>query len=236
MTDLQGLEAERAARLAQLRDRRNGESSDVRGHSMAPRSDASSKHAPGRSRRRSPAAAAKIFTIGASTTAVLGIMAGYGIAEESAASDPVLLPPDQPFTSVLGAGQGTPPPASSATTTPQSIVVVVVDQNGRLISTSNPSVLTDPSLLASLPPRTSSSASTTVVPESLPPSDSGTAAPRASAAPVPVPAPATVDLAVPAPPPPPAPTPQAPAAQTPAAQAPAPQPAAPQPQAQSSGS
>ena len=37
-------------------------------------------------RRRSPAATAKIVTVGASTTAMLGMIAGYGIAEGTAAS------------------------------------------------------------------------------------------------------------------------------------------------------
>jgi hypothetical protein len=40
-----------------------------------------------RGRRRSPAAAAKIITLGGSTTAILGIMAGLGLAERSTQGD-----------------------------------------------------------------------------------------------------------------------------------------------------
>ncbi len=173
-------------------------------------------------RRRSPATTAKIVTVGASTTAVLGMMAGYGIAEQAAASKPVLLPADQlaapapaPATTIPAASTA---PASSAP--PQVIVVVIDGATGQPVSGD-----LDLSALGLAPASGPSTTPAAHDPASPPPTDVAPQAP--AAAPAPVPAPAAVDLAVPAPPPP-APAPAA-------ASAPAPAPA-PQPEATSGGS
>ncbi len=184
-------------------------------------------------RRRSPASTAKIVTVGASTTAVLGMMAGYGIADHAAAGKPVLLTADE-AASIAIPGATVPVvavPAATAppdlTAPPQVIVVVIDAATGQPISGDF-----DLSKLAAAPPDAAgtptSSGQATGTPTAANPAP--VAAP--TTAPAPVAAPAAVDLAVPAPPPPPAPAPAA-APQPAAAPAPA---AAPQPQATSSGS
>jgi hypothetical protein len=187
-------------------------------------------------RRRSPASTAKIVTVGASTTAVLGMMAGYGIADHAAASKPILLAADEaPPAATPGAtvpaaaipADTTPP---TVTSPPQVIVVVIDAATGRPISGDF-----DLSTLAATPPDAAGATTSGQPAGTSPATNAATApvaAPAPAATPAPVAAPATVDLAVPAPPPPPAPAPAA-APQPAAAPAPA---AAPQPQATSSGS
>jgi len=63
-----------------------------------------------------------VVTVGASTTAMLGMMAGYGYADRTAANRPVLVAADQPT------------PAPSTTVAPRVIVVVVDGATGEPIS------------------------------------------------------------------------------------------------------
>jgi hypothetical protein len=161
-------------------------------------------HGSSASRRRSPATTAKIVTVGASTTAMLGMIAGYGITDRMAASKPTLVADGRPTAPPAGAARSAPP---TITTTAPQVIVVIIDS-----ATGKPIPPADPSALGRL--------ETSQIP--------GTGAPvRAapeSTAPVPtlapVPSPQLVDLAVPVPEPP-ASAPAAPEA--PAGPAPAPQ-------------
>ena len=88
-------------------------------------------------RRRSPALSAKVITVGASTTAMLGMMAGYGIAEGRADQSPTLEPVAEPGGVIDAASVAAVPTtlATSATTPPQVIVVVVDGRTGEPIDT-----------------------------------------------------------------------------------------------------
>jgi hypothetical protein len=173
------------------------------------------------------------MTVGVSTTAALGMMAGYGIADQAAADKPVLLPIDETLGATMVPVVPTVPPAAPIATTlpvdtapPQVIVVVIDGATGRQISGD-----VDLSTLAASPPDAAIAASS---PDATATTNGSAATPAA----VPVAAPTAVDLAVPAPTPAavPAPTPAAVPASTPAA-APAAAPAPPpQPAATSGGS
>jgi len=202
-----------------------------------------SRSAGRRGRRRSPAATAKIVTVGASTTAVLGLVAGYGYAEHRPA-DPQLVD-DQSITSPTaeptGAAAPVTPVAPAAPSTPPSKVTVVLvdpDTGQELVtvtgSSSEEAFARALDVLEQVRPV--SSTTSPVSPDGPVPAADAPGAPVApdtpavvAADPQPVPRPASVDLAVPAPPvrvaaPAPAP-------------APAPTPApAPAPQASSGGS
>ncbi len=233
MTDL---DLQRAERLAALRHRRPGtprvESATATAVDPSDPFGGSSGSAERDRRRRSPATTAKIVTVGASTTAVLGMMAGYGIADRVAASDPVVVPAGDvalpPAVAQPPTGPLAPPAAAPnvATTAPQVVVVMVDTATGALIATG------DASLLDDLQRATATPIDGTMPADTATPETTASPTPTAPPAPStlePVTAPIAVDLAVPAPPPPrPAPA----AAPTPA---PAPQ-AQPQAQAQSSGS
>ncbi len=152
-----------------------------------------------RRRRRTPAEAAKIATVGLSTTALLGMMAAFGIADQRAAE------------SIETA-------AAEATAVPTQVTAAlpVATVPATLPPTSPAPAIAEPTVAPS------GSAST--VPVGAAPELAGTVAPAPVPAPVPVPVPvpvpAAVDLAVPAPPPPPpAPAPQAAPAPAPAPQA-----------------
>jgi hypothetical protein len=162
-------------------------------------------HASPLGRRRSPATTAKIVTVGASTTAMLGMIAGYGITERMAASKPTLVADDRPPATPATATRSAPAPTIT-TAAPQVIVVIIDSATGKPISPADPSAL-DP---LESPQTPATGASTPAAPDSTAP----------ATALGPVPAPQVVDLAVPVPPPP-APAPAAPTA--PAAPGPAPQ-------------
>lgn len=80
----------------------------------------------GRGRRTNPATSAKILVTGLSATAMLGMTAGYSLAQDQETGTPV--------TSTLPLEQGTPSPAPStpsavtapATTAPASNEIIVV--------------------------------------------------------------------------------------------------------------
>ena len=249
MTEPTEIVDDRAARLARLQARRGADPSvtpsapssadrpatAVRGPDSLPSPTAASIERtapidppPQRTRRRSPAANAKIITIGASTTALLGMIAGYGIADgltneppEATGSVPAAPAPIVRAAPIAPASPTTTPPAPVTTAPPQVIVVMVDAATGRPISTTTGSgegVLE--SALGSLPGSTPAPAP--AADDAAPSSSSaGTSAPAAPAAPAPA-APAAVDLAVPAAPQP-----------APAPAGPRP---APQPQASSGGS
>jgi hypothetical protein len=185
---------QRAERLEQLRQR-------------------SARTSPRRSFLRSPAVAAKIVTAGASTTAVLGMMAGFGIAERQTASA------DE---AVGSATQQQMPSSDEAT---DAVVDAVLPPLESTVATAPPSgpMPTTPGAGAAVAVAAADPAGTPA-----PTAQPTTAAPIATtpiaAPPQPVAAPVAVDLAVP-PPPPPSPK--------PAAQQSSSQPA---PQATSSGS
>lgn len=160
-------------------------------------------------RRRSPATTAKIVTVGASTTAMFGMIAGYGIAEGMAASKPTLVADDRPPAPPAAAAPSVP---TITTAAPQVIVVIVDSATGKPVSPADPSAI-DP---LDAPQTRATGASTPAASESTPP----------ATALAPVPAPQVVDLAVPVPPPPAPAAPPAPATPSPA----------PAPQASSGGS
>jgi len=174
-------------------------------------------------RRRSPAATAKIVTIGASTTALLGLIAAYGYAEAR---------PEGPQLVDAGA-TGSPtatdvaPVAPAAETTPPdpNIIVVLVDASTgeRLASASAPTrdaALDQALAAASIGPGRNAPAPDDATPEptSVVLDESAPTPDIVVADPAPVAAPTAVDVAVPVPPPPPAPP--ARAAAPPAAPAP----------------
>lgn len=191
--------------------------------------------ASGSTRRRRPATTAKIVTVGASTTALLGMMAGYGFAGRAAESDTA----EVSTVATVDPPPPTVPPAGSAPTTtePERVVVVIIDAtSGTVISEAAVSLLDEAGLDATIDRLLEGGGEPPPVSTTTPPPD--LAAPNpAELPPVPttptVVAPATVDLAVPEPPPPP-PAP-APASAPATASAPAPAPA-PAPQAETSGS
>lgn len=228
---------ERAARLARLAARRGADRPPLQATpdtnptaavTSPPPSSPAPTVAP---RRRSPARDAKIVTVGASTTALLGIIAGFGIADgrsaepaTTAAPEPV---PGSPGLVPPASASSTPPAAAAPTAPPQLIVVLVDAATGRTLGTTTDGATSAEALELSAAPAvaTDASAPSTVDTPATDSVPSTSVAPPAGApaAAVPVAAePATVDLAVPAPPPAAAP-----------ASAPA---AAPQPQATSSGS
>ena len=219
MTEADHVDEDRAARLARLQARRGTTSppappvASPPGGAVEREADPTLPATP--SRRRSPASNAKIVTVGVSTTAMLGMIAGYGIADgmtteapTAAAAAPVapvasapVIPPASPTTS---------PAAPVATAPPQVIVVLVDGRTGRPVSTTTGSgigVLDE--VLGTV----------VTSPASASPDSAPTGTPTTP--PVPVAVPTAVDLAVPAAP---RPAPQA---------APAPQPA---PQASTGGS
>lgn len=146
-------------------------------------------------RRRSPAAASKILAVGASTTAVLGIVTALGLADRPASATQEPAPDDQ-------------------TAPDRPIVVVAVDQQGNALSTvtfdpigGQTIVLTvgDVGTTGDVPPTVVEASSAQPVSTAAP-----VVAPTVVDLAVPVPAPAPRTLAVPAPPQAaaPAPTPQ----------------------------
>ena len=243
MTDVTG--AQRAERLAQLNRRRSTARSGTVAPAApsagapifappAPPTAATSANRPpaavaaaGR-RRQPPATTAKIVTVGASATAVLGMIAGYGIADQAAADKPVLLPLDEtasPAPAPASMSPETVPPAAGVPTPtepPQVIVVVIDGATGLPIAGSF-----DLSTLAATPPGAADAtpvdnAAESAATPATAPAPAAATTPASVPVPTPVAAPVAVDLAVPAPPPP-------------AAAAPPPA-AAPQPQATSGGS
>lgn len=233
-TEAPVLDADRAARLARLRERRA--SAEPTAIDVAEPADtvpvppvvaASVTASAGpRARRRSPARNAKIITAGASATAVLGMIAGYGFTDALTSAAGPSDPPSGTPVGTPGDEVTEPVPPASATVTPlapslaaaapQVIVVVVDGATGRTLSTTSGTgdVPIDLATERSAPVPAASA-------EPAPPQEPAAATPPA---PVPVAVPAAVELAVPAPPAPTAPA---------AAPAPA---VAPQPQAVSDGS
>lgn len=173
-------------------------------------------------RKRSIATNAKIITVGVSTTAVLGMIAGYGIADglTSESSTDATPAPDVPLATIPPASPTTTPTVPVTTAAPQVIVVLVDAQTGRPISTTTGTgegVLDQ--ALGALPESTP--AAPAPDPGATPAAE---VAPATTVAPAPVQAPAAVDLAVPAvPTPAPQAAPSAPATQAAPAPAPAPQ-------------
>jgi hypothetical protein len=196
-----------------------------------------------RGRRRSPASTARIVTVGASTTAVLGMMAGYGIADQAASGKPILLADGKAIAAPPLADAGTPivpaaaPPTDAPQTVPPQVIVVVIDgATGQQVSGD-----LDLSTLAAAPPdaATATADGTPVVPstQAAPATPSSPASPEPAASPAPsahtaTPATVAAQAEVPAPAPAAAPAPVAapiavdlavPAAPPPPAPAPAPQ-------------
>ncbi len=206
---------DRAERLARLQARRlTGATSDA---AAAPAPAAAA------TRRRSPARSAKVLTVGASTTAVLGMMAGYGIAESKAAQAPTLEPgtvDDLAFAAATPIPTTLAPVAETTPTVapPQVIVVVIDGATGQPIDRLAQAAL-DGEFTADSPGATTSGAAD---PGALTPATAPAAPPPATPAPAtaaaPAPQPVTVAVPTPAPAPAPAPVP------------------APAPQAKSSGS
>ena len=216
--------SEALERIARLQERRGRTSSRADGGAAAGPGDEpvpppSRSASPGR--RRKPATTAKVVTVGASATAVLGLIALYGTVDRAAAtpgpSSPAATGTDLPPVAPVPNSSG---PAAPVTPQPD-IVVLVVDDEGAIRSLDAPLAEAvgaavrerAASSLADAPPAAPS-------PGGGQDSPAGVEAP--STAPVPVPVPVAVDLAVPAPSRPPA-----------AAPAPAPAPA---PVARSGGS
>lgn len=203
------LEDQRAERLARLRERRAEPS--LAGASLPTHPSATgvtgempvAPTTPGRSpRRTSPAATAKIVTVGASTTAVLGLVAGYGFADRVATADQVV----SPGTAIAASADesaGAPDPRAAAlappaaagqpVTAPPPIIVVVIDgTTGRPITTVDESL---DKTVRTQPTSTQAAPAATTVPAPQPPAPA-----------------VAIDLAVPAPPAPqPAPAAPAPA-------------------------
>lgn len=185
-------------------------------------------------RRRSPALSAKVITVGASTTAMLGMMAGYGIAEGRADQAPTLEPvTDQ--AGAIDAAPGAAVPTTLATTTPttpttptQVIVVVVDGRTGEPIDTDALAQAAIDGELGGELAADTTVAATPASPEPAPsePTADQATGPTSETLPEAAPAPQPVAVAVDVPTPVPAPAP-APAA------APAP---APRPEASSGGS
>lgn len=231
-TDAAVIDADRAERLARLRERRApvdptiAQTVEIPVVPPSPAATSTGRRRP----RRSPARNAKIITAGASATAMFGLIAGYGIADGLTEE-----PADATVSTNGGSAAETIPPASptvtpvAATPAPQVIVVVVDGTTGRtLATTTGTGELATDLAAAGVTQPTDTTSDTASEAASDTASDTADAAPAAAPAPTPVAAPVTVDLAVPAPPPP-----STPAAAAPAAAAPAP---APQPQAVSDGS
>lgn len=198
---------DRAARLARLQARRLAETvTEVVDSPVAPEPREAAT-APVRGRRRSPAMSAKVLTVGVSTTAMLGMIAGYGIAEGRSQQTPQL----EPVTGATGdpdtaVATPAPIPTTLATTTipPQVIVVVIDSQTGLPIDTDAlAQAAIDGELEAGTAPGSSAA--------SVVPLDTGTDTPApatdpaSAAAPTPAPTPVAVDVPTPAPAPVPAP-------------------------------
>lgn len=222
-----------AERLARLQARRSATTEPTEQQSPTPGPNITT--GPSR-RRRSPALSAKVLTVGVSTTAMLGMMAGYGIAEGRADQAPTL----EPVTDPPGPSDATPVaavPTTLATPTPptptaptQVIVVVVDGRTGEPIDTG---ALAQAAIDGELGGEVGGglTADTTVAATSASPEPAASEpiapptpvpAPETPTAPAPAPAPKPVAVDVPTPVPAPAP-----------AAAPAP---APRPEASSGGS
>ncbi len=215
---------EQAERLARLRARRDDlpapepseSATNIRVTPVEPVADGASRSA----RRRGPATTAKIVTVGASTTALLGMMAGYGIAGRAAASDTaetqIAAAVDPPSPTI-------PPGGTPAAAEPARVVVVVIDAtSGAPISDVDAAILDEAGLGGTIDQLLDGAnrlrpTSSTAPPPKVELPASAEASP-VSTVPAVV-APTRVDLAVPEPPRP-AP---APAAAPAAAPAPAPQ-------------
>jgi hypothetical protein len=137
-------------------------------------------------------------TVGASTTAVLGMMAGYGMADRANADAPSL-------EAVPAAPLDTAAPVVAPTTQPPQVVVVVIDgATGQQIGGTG--TLSDTTVLDIRPHGDELAANGGAVPDSIP-VGSGTATAAAPASePAPVAAPVAIDVAVPKSPPRPAPS------------------------------
>jgi hypothetical protein len=176
-----------------------------------------------RRRRRSPAATAKIVTVGASTTAMLGLIAGYGYAEGR---------PDGPDLTDAQTAPGVPTPgallpvapASALTPSPPRVIVVLVDRSTGEQITTVAGATRDQALAEARDVVRDLGAGDAGFDPAIEVATPVAAAPAAVvvAEPVPVPAPAAIDLAVPVPPSPP-PAAPVPASAPPAAPTPAPQ-------------
>ncbi len=125
----EGAEAERTERIARLQARQAARSGGSPGAAGERRSDSAPR------RRRSPAASAKVLVAGASSAAVFGLMAGFGIGDRigaTGASQPVFLE-DPAVTPTVAAAS-----AMTASTSPVApeVIVIVVDEWGKVIATS----------------------------------------------------------------------------------------------------
>jgi hypothetical protein len=129
-TDPETEAAARAERIARLQARQlarsTGSPAGVSGAGVS---------ASARRRRRSPAASSKVLVAGASSAAVLSLMAGFGIGDRIGATDEALplVAGDQALIPATSAASIEPAPSSPA---PLDVIVVVVDESGRVIATS----------------------------------------------------------------------------------------------------
>lgn len=163
-------------------------------------------------RRRSPALSAKVITVGASTTAMLGMMAGYGIAEGRADQSPTLEPVAEPGGAIDATSVAAVPTtlATPAAAPPQVIVVVVDGRTGEPFDTDALAQAAIDGELATGTTAAAASEATTV------PANEPAAATASAPAPTPEPTPAAsapqpvaVAVDVPTPVPAPAPAPAA---------------------------
>lgn len=117
---------DRAARLAALRAARDAATDgDVTPSPPDGATMSSASPVTATATNRRPARAAKIATVGLSTTAVLGIMTAYGRAEQAAADT-------TPETSIAGASSvAAPAPGTIRVAADAEAVVLVVDTTGR---------------------------------------------------------------------------------------------------------
>lgn len=245
-----------AERLARLQSRRTSSeqdsaptvATDPNPPGPVPPSDGKARR---QRRRRSPARDAKILTVGASTTALLGMIAAYGIADGLVSADTstagtiapdVPLPASASTTPPATVPPATLPPTTAPTTVPPQVIVVVIDSaTGLPISTSVgtgddflqttldglTTGATQPVPDGTAPAATAPAASQ---PSSSPATPTATPAPAPAPAPTPAPAPATTLAPAAAPAPAPAPVDLA------VPPAPAPAPVTTVPQGSSSGS
>ena len=219
MTERQSSE-ERAARIAALRAARQTPDHETPVATVT-------------THRRNPARAARVVTVGGSTTAVLAMMAAYGLADRAEAASDTVVEPEA--AALPSAGEGTIRVPSD---TP--VVVVVVDSAGvpiALEQMSDAQALADflavarriaplsevpapaaPAVVA--PPPTSSTVTSPI--EAATPAVVENSVPAPAPAPEPTPAPAAAPEPAPAPAPEPSP---APAPEPTAAPAPTPTPA-----------
>jgi hypothetical protein len=122
--------AARAERIARLQARQASRSTESSAGVTGAGESASARR-----RRRSPAESAKVLVAGASSAAVLGLMAGFGIGDRIGATDearplvagdPALIPTTS--VSLIDSAPSSPAPLD--------VIVVVVDETGQVIATS----------------------------------------------------------------------------------------------------